>query len=44
MMIYAGSPAFATSPREDPDEGYAACPPAAECHFLKEHVVLPNGK
>jgi hypothetical protein len=43
MMIGAVSPAVATPPEEDTYQGYAACPPAGECHALKERVVLPNG-
>jgi hypothetical protein len=43
IMIAAISPAFATSPEEDAYQGYAVCPPAGECHVLKENVVLPNG-
>jgi hypothetical protein len=43
MMIVAGSAAFATSPDEDASQSYTVCPPAGECPFLKERVVLPNG-
>jgi hypothetical protein len=42
-IIAAGSPTFASSPEEDAYQGYAVCPPAGECHGLKERVVLPNG-
>jgi hypothetical protein len=43
MVIVAASPAFASSPADDAEQGYSAYPPAGECHFLKEQLVLPNG-
>jgi hypothetical protein len=43
MVIVAVSPAFASSPADDAEQGYSVYPPAGECHFLKEQVVLPNG-
>ena len=43
MVIVAVSPAFASSPADDTEQGYSVYPPAGECHFLKEQVVLSNG-
>jgi hypothetical protein len=45
MVIVAVSPAFASFPADDAEQGYSVYPPACdyECHFLKEQVVLPNG-
>jgi cytochrome c2 len=42
-MLVAISPAFATSPAEDAEQGYAVYPPVSECHFVTQRIVTPNG-
>ena len=43
MVIVAVSPAFASSPADDAEQGYSVYPSPGECHFVTERVVTQNG-
>jgi hypothetical protein len=42
-MVFAMSPAFASSPADDAEQGYAVYPSVGQCHFVTERVVQ-NGR
>jgi hypothetical protein len=43
-MFVAVSPTLAAAPADDAEWDRHAYPSASECHFLKERVMLPNGR
>ena len=43
-MFVAVSPAFAASPADDAEQGYAVYPPGSDCHFVTHRVVTSNGR
>jgi len=43
-MLVAVPPAFAASPADDAEQGYAVYPPGSDCHFVTHRVVTSNGR
>ena len=43
-MAIALSPAFASSPADEAEQGYAVYPAVGSCHFVKEAIRAQDGR